>query len=79
MKRTRARARSRARIARLIRERRVAAQLSQQDLARRAGWNHLRQSRIESGRQGALAEDVEAIAAVLACSVQDLFGEAGHS
>jgi transcriptional regulator with XRE-family HTH domain len=79
MKRTRARARSRARIARLIREERVAAQLSQEDLARLTGWHPLRQSRIESGRQGVLAEDVEAIASALGVGVAELFGEVGQS
>jgi transcriptional regulator with XRE-family HTH domain len=75
MKRTRARALSRARIARLIRKERVAAQLSQEDLARLAGWHPLRQSRIESGRQGVLAEDMEALAVALGKGVSALYGE----
>jgi transcriptional regulator with XRE-family HTH domain len=75
MKRTRSRARSRARIARLIRRERIAAQLSQEDLARLAGWHPLRQSRIESGRQGVLAEDMEALAMALGKGVSALYGE----
>lgn len=55
-----------------LRRRRIAAGLSQTDLAQAAGVSKSQLSDVENGRAGFSPKNLKAIADVLACTVPDL-------